>query len=197
VKLRLSWHDDGGPDERSWNCRASSFCCDRLLPRFQLSKGRSIALIVAAGALCVGFWLAVRSHSSPATQQKPAQQTVLLHLGDPQACPKPPEAYYSNSHVSGFEKYKLRSDLHNSRDFAIQTPFRGKVQVCFIVDTDGKVTNVRFAQSPGPDVEKYITEFISGWRYTPGNYFVHPDGKPIGTWQSVPVQESLEVIFSD
>jgi hypothetical protein len=163
-----------------------------------LSKGRSTALIVAAaGALFVGLLLAVLSRFSRTTPQKPAQQTVSLRLGDPQACPKPPEAYYSNSHVSGFEKYKLRSDSHDRSDLQIQTPFRGKVHACFIIDTEGKVTNVRFAQSPGPDVEKYITEFISGWRYTPGSYFVHPNGNPIGTWQSVPVQEGLEVIFSD
>ena len=56
--------------------------------------------------------------------------------------------------------------------------FKGTVPVCFVVDDKGNPANIQFLHSPGQEIEKHITERISGWRYKPGtltqNYLDSP-----------------------
>ncbi|MBZ5722734.1 MAG: energy transducer TonB [Acidobacteriia bacterium] len=68
---------------------------------------------------------------------------------------------------------------------ARKAKLQGTVVLWVVVGKDGRVRNIRVAQTLGMGLDEKAIEAVSKWRFVPG----HKDGKP------VPVQINVEVAF--
>lgn len=120
-------------------------------------------------------------------KEGPHLSQLVIRDSDPHICNKPEDAYYEQrgparpapAGSGGMSNPQFLFDTHHE-DNTINWAqgFQGTVPVCFVVDDKGDPTKIEFLHSPGEEIEKRITERISGWRYKPGtmtqNYLDDP-----------------------
>jgi hypothetical protein len=127
--------------------------------------------------------------------------TLQAEVTDPHICEKPDGAYFANwgpeiprpAGSGGYSNPEYLFDArHQDNKINWANGFKGKVPVCFIVNEHGDPIDIRFAQSPGEEIERHLIQRVTGWRYKPAmlkqNWL---DDNP----QPVRVQMAFDFIF--
>ncbi len=72
---------------------------------------------------------------------------------------------------------------------ALRKGLTGKVELRFLVETDGSVSQVQVVSSePGDVFERSAVRAVEQWRFSPGIY----QGQPVRTWVRIPIAFELE-----
>jgi hypothetical protein len=107
----------------------------------------------------------------------PPVNIKLTHLSisneDSHLCSKPDDAYYGQigrlfENARGYPPKFLFDTLHEDSTVNWADGFKGIVPVCFIVDDEGNVKDIRFPQPPEEVLQAQIRRRILGWRFQPG-----------------------------
>ncbi len=118
----------------------------------------------------------------------PTLTRIIEREGEPHHCDKPANAYYRDHIGSWGKNPQFLFDNHQGGIVNWAGSFTGTIAVCYVVDEHGNAQNIHLLQSPGPELEKRIKEYVASSHFLAGTALINQEYHPI----AVQMMDTLE-----